>query len=53
MEDPYGTVGSWTVRAAPDALWITKNEGDPGIEDNALVQILRRRSGKLKLRIPR
>lgn len=53
IEDPYGTVGSWTVRAAPDALWITKNAGDPGFEDNTLLQIIRKRTGKLTLRIPR
>jgi hypothetical protein len=52
IEDPYGSLGLWTVRASEDALWVTKNAGDPGIADRVLLQILRTQTGKLALRLP-
>lgn len=52
IEDPYGVPGLWTVRASEDAVWITKNAGDPGIADNALLQLLKTQGGKLTLKLP-
>jgi hypothetical protein len=52
IQDPYGNVGLWTARASEDALWITKNSGDPGLEDRIMLQMLRTASGELTLRRP-
>lgn len=52
IEDPYGSVGLWTVRGSEDALWVTKNLGDPGFRDRVLLQVLRTQTGKLTLRLP-
>ena len=52
IEDPYGGVGLWTVRAASDTLWVTKNVGDPGLPDNSMLQVLRTQTGKITLRLP-
>jgi hypothetical protein len=50
MEDPNGIVGFWTVRQTNDAIWVTKNIGDPGIADQSTLQVIRVQSGKLVLR---
>jgi len=52
IQDPFGSVGLWTARASEDAIWITKNVGDPGLEDRTMLQMLRTQSGTLTLRSP-
>lgn len=51
MEDPSGSTGLWTIRATEDALWVTKNTGDPGLPDNRMLQVLKTQTGKLTLRL--
>ena len=52
IEDPLGNVGLWTVRLSSDALWVTKNVGDPGLPDKTMLQLLRTQTGRLTLRVP-
>ena len=49
IEDPFGATGSWIVNRTEDALWLTKEMGDPGLPHNEMLQILRTASGGLKL----
>ncbi len=49
IEDPFGVTGSWLVSRTEDAVWLTKEVGDPGLPHNELLQILRTNSGSLKL----
>jgi len=49
VEDPFGASGTWIVSRSEEGLWLTKQTGDPGIPDNEMVQLLRTRSGILKL----
>jgi len=47
--DPFGATGSWIVSRTKEALWLTKEVGDPGLPDNEMLQIVRTASGGLKL----
>ena len=49
IEDPFGISGSWIVTRTEDAIWLTKETGDPGLPHNEMLQILRTASGGLKL----
>lgn len=49
IEDPFGISGTWIVTRAEDAVWLTKEIGDPGLPHNEMLQILRTSTGKLKL----
>lgn len=50
LEDTFGTLAWWTVRYTPDAVWLSKNIGDPGLADGCTVQVLITQTGKVKLR---
>lgn len=52
IEDPNGAVGIWIVRSSLDALWVTKQVGDPGIPNNSLLQILKTHTGRITMRLP-
>ena len=52
IEDPFGVVGLWTVRYAKDAVWVTKQVGDPGIPNKSLLQVLRTHTGRITMRLP-
>ena len=52
IQDPSGNVGLWTVRSSQDALWLTKNVGDPGLEDRGMFQMLKSDIGAITLRSP-
>lgn len=52
IEDPTGAVGVWIVRTSIDALWVTKQIGDPGIPNNSLLQILKTHTGRITMRLP-
>jgi len=52
IEDTRGCAGLWTVRAAGDDLWLTKDAGDPGIPDGELLQILSTHAGRIVLSVP-
>jgi hypothetical protein len=49
IEDPFGVTGSWLVSRTEEAVWLTKEMGDPGLPHNELLQILRTANGGLKL----
>lgn len=49
IEDPFGSMGQWIVSRTEEAVWITKEVGDPGLPDNEMLQILRIANGGLKL----
>lgn len=49
IEDPFGVMGSWIVSRTEEAVWLTKEMGDPGLPHNELLQILRTANGSLKL----
>ncbi len=49
IEDPFGVVGSWIVSRTEDAVWLTKETGDPGLPHNEMLQIVRTNNGGLKL----
>jgi len=53
VEDPFGAVGTWTVRRSEGYLWVTKDLGDPGLPDKAMLQVLRTQTGRITLRLPR
>jgi hypothetical protein len=52
IEDPYGNVGLWMARRAEGHLWVTKQTGDPGIPDKAMLQVLRTQTGRIRMRAP-
>jgi hypothetical protein len=49
VEDPFGATGTWIVTRTDDAVWITKEIGDPGLPDNEMLQVIRTATGGLKL----
>jgi hypothetical protein len=49
IEDPFGVTGSWIVSRTEEAVWLTKEMGDPGLPHNEMLQILRTANGGLKL----
>ena len=49
IEDPFGVMGMWIVSPTDDAVWLTKEAGDPGLPHNEMLQILRTQNGVLKL----
>jgi hypothetical protein len=49
IEDPFGATGSWIVSRTEEAVWLTKEIGDPGLPHNEMLQIMRTASGGLKL----
>jgi hypothetical protein len=49
IEDPFGATGSWIVSRTEEAIWLTKEMGDPGLPHNEMLQILRMANGGLKL----
>jgi hypothetical protein len=49
IEDPYGAIGVWIASKSEDGVWLTKLAGDPGFPHNEMLQVLRTRSGILKL----
>lgn len=49
IEDPFGVTGSWLVSRTEEAVWLTKEMGDPGFPDNEMLQVLRTDKGTLKL----
>jgi hypothetical protein len=49
IEDPFGASGTWLVSRTDDAVWLTKEMGDPGLPHNEMLQVIRTSSGKLKL----
>jgi hypothetical protein len=49
IEDPFGVSGSWLVSRTEEAVWLTKEMGDPGLPHNEMLQILRTANGGLKL----
>ncbi|SRR5216683_1677162 len=51
IEDPFGAMGSWIASRTEEALWLTKEMGDPGLPDNEMLQIVRTASGGLKLNL--
>jgi hypothetical protein len=51
IEDPFGAMGSWIVSRTEEALWLTKEMGDPGLPNNEMLQIVRTANGGLKLNL--
>jgi hypothetical protein len=49
IEDPFGATGSWIVTRTEEAIWLTKEMGDPGLPHNEMLQIMRTANGGLKL----
>ncbi len=49
IEDPFGVTGAWIVSRTEEAVWLTKEMGDPGLPHNEMLQVLRTSTGKLKL----
>jgi hypothetical protein len=49
IEDPFGVLGTWLISRTEDAVWLTKEMGDPGLPHNELLQLLRASTGRLKL----
>lgn len=49
IEDPFGVTGTWLISRTEDAVWLTKDMGDPGLPHNEMIQVLRTSTGKLKL----
>ncbi len=49
IEDPFGVTGTWFVSRTEDAVWLTKEMGDPGLPNNEMLQVLRTSTGRLKL----
>jgi hypothetical protein len=49
IEDPFGGLGCWLVTRTEEAVWLTKESGDPGLPHNEMLQILRSNKGILKL----
>jgi hypothetical protein len=49
IEDPFGVNGSWIVSRTEEAVWLTKEMGDPGLPHNEMLQVLRTSTGRLKL----
>lgn len=49
IEDPFGVDGTWIVSRTEDAVWLTKEMGDPGLPNNEMLQVLRTSTGRLKL----
>lgn len=48
IEDPFGVTGAWIVSRTEEAVWLTKELGDPGLPHNEMLQVLRTSTGKLK-----
>jgi hypothetical protein len=48
VEDPFGVTGTWIVSRTEEAVWLTKELGDPGLPHNEMLQVLRTSTGKLK-----
>jgi len=53
INDPRGTLSSWTVAESSDSIWVTKDEGVPNIKHGAYVQLIRTVEGRLSLRQPK
>jgi hypothetical protein len=51
IEDPFGAIGSWIASRTKEALWLTKEIGDPGLPDNEMLQVVRTANGGLKLNL--
>jgi len=49
VEEPFGVTGAWIVSRTEDAVWLTKEIGDPGLPHNEMLQVLRTANGGLRL----
>jgi len=50
IEAEHGSVGLWTVRRDARFAWISKDQGQPTLPNDARVQLLRTASGRILLR---
>lgn len=52
LNEPSGSVATWSVTDGTDALWVTKKVGSPSLANDNFVQLIQTVDGRLSLRIP-